>query len=304
MPRSLLIVSGAALATTAGATEYWPCATGPTGRSANEAEKRLAYRYAGTFSKLYVRVTANTTSLPSTVRLRKNATSVNLQVTIPLSTSGVYEDITNTDTIASADLMAIQTISGGTGTLTISILSIYFEALTECVTKLATQTQVTPITFSVASTSKFNFLAGNYADIGSDSGCQHRIAKDGTIKNMSVYVSANARLTDVTVKSRKNGADGNLLLTISPSFTGLLEDITHSDTVVEGDLVNNTTVFGTGTQSISFWSLGADYVAGSNQRFTMLDTGNVIIPGLSTTLYIALAGGFVVTSTCRKQCQS
>ena len=63
-----------------------------------------------------VRVPANTASVTTTFRVRKNAVDANQTVTVASSTTGVVRDTTNTDTFAAADLFSTSiAVPVGTG---------------------------------------------------------------------------------------------------------------------------------------------------------------------------------------------
>lgn len=294
-PASLLVVGGSNINSTSATTQYWICATGQLGRTSVEADKQIPFRYAGVFSKLYIRIAVNSTTTASTLSLRKNASTVNLTLSIPSGTTGIFEDTTHTDTIAAGDLMSIQSITGATGVIQPSVISLYFANTqsSEAVTKLAAAGSSVAVAFNIASVSRFNHLAGNISVVGTEvGGAQNRIPKAGTLKNMSVNVAANARVNDVVLKSRINGADGTLLITIAAGTTGIFEDITHSDTVAEGDLADTAHTYGAGTDSISYWYFALDYVAASNQRFTLLNNaGSAVIPTTAVTNYLHMGGG-------------
>ena len=59
-----------------------------------------------------------------------------MTITIPAGTTGVFEDTTNTDTIAAGDEYNLRSVTGAGGTLTIGALSVIFNATTNCVSKL------------------------------------------------------------------------------------------------------------------------------------------------------------------------
>lgn len=71
------------------------------------------------------------------------------------------------------------------------------------------------------------------------------LSAGGTYSMMSIFVSANGGNT-ATLTSRVNGANGNQTISIGSGATGWFQDTTHSDTVVDGDLVNMKLVTGSG----------------------------------------------------------
>lgn len=57
-----------------------------------------------------------------------------------------------------------------------------------------------------------------------------------TIRNLTFNVTANANTVNAVVVSRKNGANGNLTVTITASTTGVFADNANSDILAKGDL--------------------------------------------------------------------
>ncbi len=75
-------------------------------------------------------------------------------------------------------------------------------------------------------------------------------SSDGTFSYAGVYVSQNDISTASTVRLRVGGASKNIVVSCTGSTTGLFEDITHSDTISAGNLVN--------------WMITAPSVSGSH----------------------------------------
>lgn len=69
-----------------------------------------------TASNLGIYVSANTVTLGSTLKLRKNGADGNQSVAIAASTTGHFIDNTNTDVIVDSDLLCTQLITGAAGT--------------------------------------------------------------------------------------------------------------------------------------------------------------------------------------------
>src|SRR4030095_12765346 len=86
----------------------------------------------------------------------------------------------------------------------------------------------------------------------SESICQHRIRTPGTFSNLQIRLISNSVSTgNSTFRSRKNGANGGQTVTIPQNTSGLFEDTSGSDAVVDGDLVSVQMVAGSGAMSIS-----------------------------------------------------
>lgn len=67
-------------------------------------------------SFLECRVSANTVTAASTLRLRKNTANANMSISVGSSATGYFEDATNSDGLVPTDLINYQLVTGGTGT--------------------------------------------------------------------------------------------------------------------------------------------------------------------------------------------
>ena len=61
------------------------------------------------------------------------------------------------------------------------------------------------------------------------------VRKDATVSKAKLRIITNGRTTNCTVRSRKNGADGNILITVAGKATGWFEDLSNSDSLTAGD---------------------------------------------------------------------
>jgi hypothetical protein len=67
---------------------------------------------------------------------------------------------------------------------------------------------------------------------------QLTVREPGTFSNLAIKVTGNTTATATTTfKLRKNGSDGNQVVTIAPGLTGVFTDAVNTDSVVSGDLV-------------------------------------------------------------------
>lgn len=95
---------------------------------ATEADSKAKANNDITASKLQCNISANTVSVNSTLKLRKNGADGNQAVTIMASTTGVFEDASNTDTITETDEINYALVAplGGTS-MTIRSMSMLAE---------------------------------------------------------------------------------------------------------------------------------------------------------------------------------
>lgn len=254
MAKVPLVVWGIPWGFTTATTTYIPLSTTDFNANSTEDRRYIIYREPGVFSKLFVRITANTITANSTIRTRKNAaTSGNLVVTVGSGATGEFEDTTNTDTSTAGDKWVYQVIAGSTGTtLTASIFSCLFEATTNTVSKLTTFAPSTTSTVTL-----YSGLSGVSSTETVEANVKNRVRSNGTLKNMYVKVNTNSKAGNTPVRIRKNGANGTNVITIGSNATGEFEDTTHSDSVAAGDDVNfavETSV--AGTLAFSTYTIG------------------------------------------------
>lgn len=96
-------------------SRYWPVNGDTNGVSSTESDVRAYARSTETIENTYVRVTANTLSVAGFVGLRVGAASSALGCSVTASTTGVFEDTTDTVTPASGDLVNWGVLENGGG---------------------------------------------------------------------------------------------------------------------------------------------------------------------------------------------
>lgn len=246
---------GSLATTTAGATQYWFVGNGMLFPSTIEAQKEIPWYTPGTFSKLYVRVIANTTTADSTVVLRKNGSDTAITITVPAGTSTVIEDITNLVTIVDGDTVCMKTVSGGTGTLTFSIISILFDHDDPTIITKHVEMGRAATTSNIV---HYSQITGDRSGTSAvEANMETRVKKPGSYKNAYLFVSANTKITDTVVTFRKNRADTAITWTIAAGFTGIKENTTDSISVVVDDEVDWQTIYDLDTANITIilWAI-------------------------------------------------
>lgn len=92
---------------------YFPIGGLAVATNTIETQNSVAHQFVGTLSNIRMYVSANTYSAAATLRSRKNAQNGNQSVTITASTTGWFEDVSNSDVFDEDDLIAMS-LSGGT----------------------------------------------------------------------------------------------------------------------------------------------------------------------------------------------
>jgi hypothetical protein len=262
-----------------------------------ETATQHTIRVAGVFSKLYVRVSSNSKTAATTIKLRKNVADATQVITIPSSTTGVFEDTTHTDSVVAGDEVNYQYSSTDTvNDQSINIISMVFLASSNTSTFLQSYNTVS---VNVTTTTRYQGINGLYESINTtEQNAKAKIQTACTMRYLLVNVLTSSTGT-VTVRLRKNGVDGSSVVTSTAATTGIFEDTTNSDTIAAGDDVCFSVVGSTasGTRAISLISLS---MMNTNNKFLL---GGVDANGtegtinFNTTSYVPISGRPFRTTT-------
>ena len=282
---------GATGATTAGATQYWFCGNGMLFPSTTEANRQIPWHSPGVFSKLYIRIIASTTSADSTVVLRKNGVDQLLKITIGAGYVGPLEDTVNEIAIADGDNVCLKTVSGGTGTMTFSIMSVLFKPDDgSTVTKEIAMGRAA----TTSATTQFVQITGDRSGSSAvEANMESRMKAPGIYKNASLFVTANAKTTDTVVTFRKNRTDTAITWTIVAGFTGRKEDTTNPITVAAEDEVDWKIIYATDTANITIENFGIDFEGTNRIHFPVAGAAGAasdITQDFGTTNYYVVGG--------------
>lgn len=118
----------------------------------------------------------------------------------------------------------------------------------------------------------------------------------GTVSRLGFRIyPTNTRTVNSTARFRKNGGNGNQVVTITALTTGWFEDSSNSDTLADGDTYCVSWVTGAGgAQNQTLVTMTARFVASSGTKlpwtFTMRNTGGSNHTPSSSTRYMAIFG--------------
>ena len=227
-----------------GETKYWSL-NGGTTPNASDAYAQLTARFSGTLSKLRIYLKTNTINGASTFRTRKNAGNGTQSVSVTASTTGAFEDTSNSDSFVSGDTLNTQFVAGGSSGSAIQtnqqvmVASGHFHFAGGL------------MSVSGAGT-RYYVFAGSLDIASTESIAQITSRISTTRRNLFANVTANTRNGASAVTTRKNTANGNLTLSIPSTTTGVFEDIVHLDAIVSGDVLDTAVVTAGTTGSTSF----------------------------------------------------
>lgn len=196
------------------------------------ANEQTKIRTAGVLSRMAVYITSNSRNGAIVYRLRVNGSNVNQSVSITASTTGVFSDTSNSDTISAGDLLSMFSDNGGSsGTCLMTSGSMEFAA-----TSGTTQFMAWAANVSLSFVNDWRFGLFHGAQVAAtDARSEDRFKTGGSMANFFVYVPTNTRTSTVTFACKKNGSTGNLSISVTASSTGAFEDTSGSDTIASGD---------------------------------------------------------------------
>ena len=279
-----------------GATYY----LAPLGAGINSVtvtgEIEIPIRDAGTFSNLFVYAPTNTASVSSTITLHKSRVDTALTVTYEADQTGIKEDTANSVAFAATDEAQWEiTIpaEAGTNTLTLTLIGCQFapDTGTNCVFFRGGNGTAT---ISAASLTTYSG-GGSASFTTSEAIHKFRARLAFTAQDFSAFVTTNARTTDTTFTTRKNGAPGNQTVTYSSAQTGYKEDTVNTDSIAVGDDFNFAVTTGTGTGNIVVRHYTCTGINTGGQFVLFSGGGVTLVNGV--TVYIGIAGGLGNSAT-------
>jgi hypothetical protein len=235
---------------TASVTRYGPlhALNGGAYASTSTTAEEYKVRAAGTAKYFHTYVQANARTNNTVFAIVINGAAGNGTLTVGSGATGTFTDTSNTDTLASGDLVC-QSITTGTGTEIMTIRA--------CGVTITNATGLYDIaggrtigsTRAASATTHYFALGGRFGTgtIAQTTETQCSVAHTfiGRLSKARVYISANTYSTDATVRVRKDAGNGNQVITITAAGTGWFEDATNTDTFTATNLCNFSIVGGT-----------------------------------------------------------
>ena len=263
---------------------------------------------AGSLTKLWCRV-KTAASGASTVVLRQNSANASNTFSIGSGLTGAFSDSTpHTDIINSGDLLDVAITPGSTA-LVITILAVTFTASsnTQTVVNAIAAVNTGSISFNTNYFGSFfgvtSFNASPYNTTEANSKTRQR--KSMTASGMMVdYLSLSGGVP-TTVTSRKNGANGNMIISINGSTSGIFQDTTagHSDSLSAGDDFNCTFKFTSSSGGEILIMIGCYMTSTNGDVIFCCSNDELSSFNTSVTTYAGLAGGLETTQSTETNAQ-
>lgn len=259
---------------------FFPISTNLIATTTEAFAETSFIKSGGVLSGAKVYISANTNAVTTIFDLVINSTVGNQSIAVTTLATGLFEDA-DSDTISASDEVNWEVTASAWVGLTLQFTTCSFA----------------PTTFHHIFSSKIrNTFCKTTGGIFSEPNAPNSNATElnaklnmrvaGTLEKCRVYVSANADTGGATVKSRVNGANGNISVVITASTTGEFLDVSNTDSIsVDNDL--NFTGSTTVTGDVTVESIQVAFTPTVDGSF-ILNNGNPNgnNPGANTTIYI------------------
>lgn len=210
---------------TASTTFYLPLSGDGNVETTTEVSDQINVNSPGTLKNLHLYISANARTTSTTFGSRVNGGAGNLSVSVGATSTGDFEDTSNSDSIALDDEVNYYCTTGtGTENLTWHILASVFETTNNKFMMIGANSTA----FSLGTTQQyFSFGQGVATTVESEARADMNVYV--SLTNLFVHISSNTHTGTKTILLRKNGVDGNNIVSISASSTGVFEDTTSID---------------------------------------------------------------------------
>ena len=226
---------------TAASTTYLLHLAGNNTTNTSNTNVEAKMQYSATLRNLRVKVTSNARTSNTIVKTRKGVADGNQSVTIGNQEIGWFEDTTNTDSVASGDLVCFQKVNGtGTSAQSIGLIQMDHQTTSDpgvgilILTNSGADTLGEPLTRYQPIGSYFTSW-GTYPTTESNE--QMKVWSAFTFKGLAVRTTGNSITSASSVTLRKNAADTALVTTIGSVSVAWNQNTSNTVTVAANDLM-------------------------------------------------------------------
>lgn len=235
------------------ATIYSPLTTQCPNDAVTEANAQFKFRTGGTLKNGFWNIITNTQSGAITARTRIDGANGNIAIAVTASTTGIFEDTSNTDTISSTNLVN-WSISGwdAVNTFVGRSLAVDFETTDSTFELISGSSANTGNNISASTTRYIGAGLPSSSATATEANAQIKSSFAFTASNLGIYIVSNAGTTEGTFNLRIGGSNTAITTAITALTTGYFEDTSNSVSVALGDLINTRIITGaTGVTAIA-----------------------------------------------------
>ncbi len=201
-------------------------------QSAVQYQGQSIWQTAGVWSKLWVRVSVNTRDLGGLIRGRINGADGNQLVTVPATSTGIFQDASNTDAVTAGDILGYTVFSNHSVAATQGfqvpiIQSLFTATAAERSYRLFSGLQTGHTTGFIP----MLCASGTYPTAAP---YQYHVS-GGTMRRASIYIIVNTRNGTSTLTLNINSSDTALAVSIAAGTTGWFSNTSNTATVFDRD---------------------------------------------------------------------
>jgi len=201
------------------------------------AKWRIEFRGAGTMSHIHTRIITNGRSTNTTFLLRVNNADGSGTVSVTSSTTGTFEDTTNSDSISAGGVVNFRWTTG-TGTGNLDTLFAVGKMVGSGSKFDVINSRINGTTGEGTSSGTNYHMAWGYTiPLTANTDVKSQISYAVTASYLRCYVAAG-NTGALTLHLQKNGSDATLAVSITSATTGYFADSTNTDALADGDYIN------------------------------------------------------------------
>ena len=219
---------------TASSTRYIP-GQGTTAINTSESAGVTAYvARAATARNMRINVAANARSTTTTYKFRLNGADGNMSIPVTASSTGWFEDASNSDSLAAGDYFDFS-LTTGTGTGSITTQTAYVQ-----LDDASTSVGIISSGAGSLNTNQTRYwgVIGGAIGTATEDDAEFSMRGSGTIRNFNIQVASNTSDQTTTFTARKNNADTAITFDVTATSAGNFGDAVNSFTYADGDEIS------------------------------------------------------------------
>lgn len=269
--------------TAASSTYYNTCIGNRSASHTLESSTQVEIQKSITAKNMTCYIDTNGRSTSTTLTFRKNGADGNQSLSIPASTTGEFEDTSNTDSLIAGDDINYKIVTG-TGTGTISLEQAYFDFQSSDGHSMIVAGHTAGRKFSNNQTAYQTVTGRINEDITTEANSDADANFDFTWKELNCRIVTNSLSAgNTTITARVGGADGNQTLSIGAGVTGLFADNSNTDTVVASNELTYKVVTPNTSGTFAVGNIGS--IAETQFTATKTFTMDAVIEGTKTKTF-------------------
>lgn len=219
---------------------YWTIAGSGTDNQTTEANTQFTFRTGGTLRNASWFVVSNGRASDTTARSRIGGVNGNIAVVATASTTGLFQDTTNTDAIVAGNVVNWSVTSGSAEAANLlgRMSAMEFITTDETWESISSSGSITGQTVDPANTRYFVIGGGTNSSESTESIRQTKIPFSINASNLFVRIITNAATTDGSSTLFVNGSATGLTTVVTALTTGIFVDNTNTASVSAGSTIS------------------------------------------------------------------